>query len=62
MLLLMPFFIKFINGITPGDADFIIQTQQQAQALGGAIGDKPFIARHIAKGRPRKTAAPSSHR
>lgn len=48
MLLLMPFFLSFVNGITPGDADFVIQTQQQAQTLGGAIGDKPFIARHIA--------------
>ncbi len=48
MLMLLPLFIKFINGVTPGDADFIIQTQQQAQAMGGAIGDKPFIARHIA--------------
>uniref|UniRef100_UPI003D81A36B Na/Pi cotransporter family protein n=1 Tax=Trichloromonas sp. TaxID=3069249 RepID=UPI003D81A36B len=48
MLLLMPFFMKFVSGMTPGDADFVIQTQQQAQTLGGAIGDKPFIARHIA--------------
>lgn len=48
MLLLMPFFLSFVNSITPGDADFVIQTQQQAQTLGGAIGDKPFIARHIA--------------
>ncbi len=48
MLLLLPVFLKFVNGITPGDADFVIQTQQQVLALGGAIGDKPFIARHIA--------------
>ncbi|MDX9708597.1 MAG: Na/Pi cotransporter family protein [Trichloromonas sp.] len=48
MLLLMPFFLSFVNSITPGDADFVIQTQQQAQTLGGVIGDKPFIARHIA--------------
>lgn len=48
MLLLLPFFLSFVNSITPGDADFVIQTQQQAQTLGGAIGDKPFIARHIA--------------
>lgn len=48
MLLLFPFFIQFISSITPGDADFTVQTQQQAQALGAAIGDKPYIARHIA--------------
>ncbi|MBN1141518.1 MAG: Na/Pi cotransporter family protein, partial [Deltaproteobacteria bacterium] len=41
MLLLFPFFIHFVNSITPGDADFIIQTQQQAASLGMHIGDKP---------------------
>ncbi|MEJ2200003.1 MAG: Na/Pi cotransporter family protein [Desulfuromonadaceae bacterium] len=48
MLVLLPYFVDFINRITPQDADFIIQTQQQALAYGGQIGDKPFIARHIA--------------
>jgi len=48
MLILMPIFIKFISSITPGDADFIIQTQAQAISFGGEIGDKPYIARHIA--------------
>lgn len=48
MLIFFPFFLKFISSITPGDADFVIQTQQQVAALGGSIGDKPFIARHIA--------------
>ena len=48
MLLLFPFFLKFISSITPGDADFVIQTQAQAQQFSAAIGDKPFIARHIA--------------
>jgi phosphate:Na+ symporter len=48
MILLLPFFLSFVNSITPGDADFVIQTQQQAQTLGAAVGDKPFIARHIA--------------
>ncbi|PLX86130.1 MAG: Na/Pi cotransporter [Desulfuromonas sp.] len=48
MLLLFPFFMDFISSITPGDADLVIQTQAQAEALGGSIGDKPFIARHIA--------------
>ncbi len=48
MLVLFPFLIDFINGITPGNADFVIQTQEQAARMGGEIGDKPYIARHIA--------------
>lgn len=48
MLLLFPLFIKMISAITPGEADFVIQTQAQAQSYSAAIGDKPFIARHIA--------------
>ena len=34
--------------ITPGAADFVIETQNQAANFGGSVGDKPFIARHIA--------------
>jgi phosphate:Na+ symporter len=48
MLILFPFFIKIVTAITPGEPDFIIQTQQQATSLAAAIGDKPYIARHIA--------------
>jgi phosphate:Na+ symporter len=48
MLLLMPWFMKFISAITPGDADFVVQTQAQAASFGADIGDKPYIARHIA--------------
>ncbi len=48
MLGFFPFFLQIIASITPGDADLVIQTQQQATAMGGNIGDKPFIARHIA--------------
>ncbi len=48
MLILMPFFMKFISSITPGNADFIIQTQAQASSHAMEIGDKPYIARHIA--------------
>jgi phosphate:Na+ symporter len=48
MLVLFPFFIQFISFLTPGDADFVIQTQDQAARMGGTLGDKPFIARHIA--------------
>jgi phosphate:Na+ symporter len=48
MLLFFPFFIELVTFITPGDADAIITTQRQADHLGGLIGDRPFIARHIA--------------
>ncbi len=48
MLALFPFFMHIVNALTPGDADFIVQTQQQAASLGVSVGDKPFIARHIA--------------
>lgn len=48
MLALFPFFLNIVTAITPGQPDFIVQTAEQAAALGAAIGDKPFIARHIA--------------
>ncbi len=48
MLIFFPYFIHLITMLTPGDADAIISTQTQADLLGGIIGDKPFIARHIA--------------
>jgi len=48
MLVFFKFFTGFISSITPGDADFVIQTQEQVIRMGGEIGDKPFIARHIA--------------
>lgn len=48
MLLLFPVFAMLVEAVTPGDPDFITQTGEQLEAFGGAIGDKPFIARHIA--------------
>lgn len=48
ILILLPVYMKFIASMTPGDADFVIQTQAQAQSFSAAIGDKPYIARHIA--------------
>ncbi len=48
ILLLMPFFIRVVSALTPGDADFVIQTQAQATSFAAQIGDKPYIARHIA--------------
>ncbi len=48
MLLLFPVLLELVSFVTPGDADMIIETQSQADLLDGVIGDKPFIARHIA--------------
>lgn len=48
MLALLPQFIHLVNAITPGDADFVLTTPEQVARFGGALGDKPFIARHIA--------------
>ncbi|MDO3379941.1 Na/Pi cotransporter family protein [Geoalkalibacter halelectricus] len=50
MLVLFPAFLQVISAITPGDADFVLQTQAQADAFGQGLreGDKPYIARHIA--------------
>ncbi len=48
MLAFFPLFMGFIEQITPGAADLVIATEEQARQLGGAIGEKPFIARHVA--------------
>ncbi len=48
ILILFPVFLKVVIAITPGNPDFIIQTQAQAQSFAGSIGDKPYIARYIA--------------
>ena len=48
ILLIMPYFVKLIDFLTPDNADFIIKTTHDAQKFGLNIGDKPYIARHIA--------------
>ena len=48
MLVLFPLFLKLVNSLTPGDADLVITTAQQAAHYGMNIGDKPFVARHLA--------------
>lgn len=48
MLLLFPLLMKLVSLVTPGDADMIITTKEQAEILGGVLGDRPFVARHIA--------------
>lgn len=48
ILLLFPIFIKIVNYITPGNPDLVINSANQALSYGMSIGDKPFIARHLA--------------
>jgi phosphate:Na+ symporter len=48
ILLLFPHFVRLIEHLTPGQADMVIETASQAAQYGSDIGDKPYIARHIA--------------
>lgn len=48
ILLLMPYFLKLVDLFSPGPADLVAQTLAEAKAYGVSVGDKPFIARHIA--------------
>jgi phosphate:Na+ symporter len=48
MLVFFKYFLHVVSAITPGDADFVVQTQEQMARMGGELGDKPYIARHIA--------------
>lgn len=48
VLILMPYFLKLVDLLSPGPADLIARTASEAAAYGVSVGDKPFIARHIA--------------
>jgi len=48
ILLLFPYFLKFVNWVTPGNPDLLITTAEQVERFGLELGDKPYIARHIA--------------
>lgn len=48
MLLLFEYFAGFVDSITPGDPNLVVKTALEAEAYGVAIGDSPFMARHIA--------------
>jgi phosphate:Na+ symporter len=41
-------FIKFVESVVPGKADFIVETTQQAAIFGETLGTKPYIGQHIA--------------
>ncbi len=48
ILLLFPYFLDLVDLLTPGDPEFVVSTPQLAAQFGAVMGDKPFIARHIA--------------
>jgi phosphate:Na+ symporter len=48
ILLFFPYFLHLVDWLTPGDPEFVVNTPQLAAQFGAALGDKPFIARHIA--------------
>lgn len=48
IMMLFPFYVKFIDWLTPGNASLVAATAQQAASLGVAVGDYPYVARHIA--------------
>jgi len=48
ILIFFPYFIRLVEYLTPGSADFIVETADQAARYGLEMGDKPYIARHIA--------------
>ncbi len=48
LLLVFPYFIKLVDWITPGTPDLLIKTAAEAERFGMELGDKPYIARHIA--------------
>jgi len=48
ILLLFPYFLKLVDRLTPGNPDLLITTATQTERFGMELGDKPYIARHIA--------------
>lgn len=48
ILALFPYFLKIVDLLSPGPADLVAVTATEATTYGVSVGDKPFIARHIA--------------
>lgn len=46
--LFFPFFLRIISFASPGEADFVVTTVEQSQWYQAVLGDKPFMARHLA--------------
>jgi len=48
MLMIFPWFVATADVLVPGEPDYVIQSAGQLEIFGGALGDRPFLARHIA--------------
>ena len=48
ILAVFPLFLRFVDAVTPGAPDLVIRTAEEAARFGMEIGEKPYIARHIA--------------
>jgi phosphate:Na+ symporter len=48
ILLFFPAFLHLVDVLTPGAPDFVIRTAAEARVFGATVGDKPYIAWHIA--------------
>lgn len=46
--LFFPFFLQTVSVVSPGEADFIVKSVEQSQWYQAGLGEKPFIARHLA--------------
>jgi len=48
ILMVLPLFLRLVDAVTPGNPDLVIRTAEEAARFSMGIGEKPFIARHIA--------------
>lgn len=50
ILIFFPVFLQLVGAVSPGtgQADFVVQTAAQVEWFGAQLGDKPYIARHLA--------------
>lgn len=48
IFLLFPFFLQVLGFISPGEADFVIETPAQMAWYRALPGEKPFVARYLA--------------
>ncbi len=47
VLLFFPWFVATVDVLVPGEPDFVINSAEQLEIFGGALGDKPLLVRHI---------------
>lgn len=48
VFLMFPLFLGMVEFVSPGQADFVVQSAADAQWFNAALGSKPLISRHIA--------------